>query len=149
MFQASKYPSLINCEGLEPLKISVPQLEIHPFFPGCEVPGGPSDDLIQKSEVMPHWPHKLQQAFRGHVLSSASRSSVTRRSLLPTLLSGTMGLVPIVGVCGQNHTYVLVSEVGPRSYLLLMAFMKNLIYHTLFKIPLFSQSTMKRYQYNI
>lgn len=41
-----------------PLEISVPQLEMQPFWPGAAVPGAPVVELegVQNSVVMPHWP---------------------------------------------------------------------------------------------
>jgi len=46
----------------------MPQSAMQPFEPFFAVPGAPLFDfeMIQKSAVVPHWPHILQQTLSGH-----------------------------------------------------------------------------------
>jgi hypothetical protein len=80
------------------LIMSVPQLEMHPFFPGAEVPGGPRDDFMQKSDVVPHWPQTLQQALSGHGLRSA-------------MLTPEAGFV-VPGFCGPQTAFWIGAGIG-------------------------------------
>lgn len=74
-FQASKDATRAKDGGGEVLLVMfMPQLEIHPFFPGCDVPGAPvsAGASTQKSSVVPQWPQILQQTLSGQGFKSLS-----------------------------------------------------------------------------
>lgn len=55
------------------MRMSVPQLEMQPFWPGADVPGAPVSDLdsVQKSALMPHWPCLFYRRVRSWNLAVA------------------------------------------------------------------------------
>src|SRR3954468_8490755 len=89
---------LRNMAGAEPRTIWVPQLEMQPFVPGAAVPGAPVLELVQKSDVVPHWPQTSQHAL-------------SRHGLRGEMSTPAAGLV-VPGTCGPHTVPATAAGIG-------------------------------------
>jgi hypothetical protein len=110
---------LIDWAGADPTTMSVPQLEIQPFWPGADVPGAPVDDceMVQKSLLIPHWPYLFYMGDRLAVAKrKLGRGTHTQQALrgqgfrLASVIPGPGWVLP--GFCGPQMALVIGAGIG-------------------------------------
>ncbi len=91
--------------------MDIPQFEMQPLVPGAGVSVFPVSDvvLMQKSLVVPHWPHMLQQALRGHGFRRAS-FDMSDGCRVPGTCGPHIALLKGAGIGGEPK---LIQKVWP------------------------------------